>query len=234
MLERLMRLFIQKTDEISEFEKNNPLGFGGERVDFILDEKFDYSKLDIYQKNHYRRYEFAMKGILPGEICGDFACGSGYGSALLSTTASKVIGVDINKKVISEIKKRYRNNTKVEFFTQNLLGLDFQNYFSSIISFETIEHFYEKDICKLLSIFHKSLKKEGKIIISTPYLQEDSPAARKLGFHQTFNIDEERINLWFSKTDFVHPLFYFQDYKDHEITTLKNNPDFLICIAQKA
>lgn len=234
MLKRLKTLFVQKPTEIYEFEKNNPLGFWGERVDFIYDGQFDYSKLDMYQKNHYRRYEFAMKTISPGEICGDFACGSGYGSVMLSSVAAKVVGADLNKKVISEIKKRYRNNNGVEFINQNLLNLDFQDRFSSIISFETIEHFHEKDIYHLLSLFHKALKIKGRIIISTPYLQEDSEAARTLGFHKTFNIDEERVKMWFGKTNFENPIFYYQDYKDHVITPVKNSPDFLICEANKA
>lgn len=233
MLDILKKIFTNKTDEIIEFERNNPLGFGGERVDFIYNETFDYSKLDMYQKNHFRRYEFALKNISTDEICGDFACGAGYGSVILSNLAAYVVGVDLNKKVISEIKKRYIKNSKIEFINKSLLDLDFQDYFSSIVSFETIEHFREIDIINLLSLYHKALKTQGRIIISTPYLQEDSEAARTLGFHQTFNIDEERIKLWFSKTNFVTPVFYYQDYKDHEITTLKSNPDFLICIANK-
>jgi len=234
MLERLKKLFVQKPVEISEFEKNNPLGFGGERVDFTYDNQFDYSRLDIYQKNHYRRYEFAMKTISHGEICGDFACGTGYGSVMLSSVAEKVVGADLNKKVISEIKKRYNNNSKVEFINQNLLNLDFNAQFSSIISFETIEHFHEKDIYYLLSLYHRALKKNGRIIISAPYLQEDSEAARTLGFHKTFKIDEMRIKMWLKETNFGNPIFYYQDYKNHDIIDLKNNPDILICIAQKA
>lgn len=233
MLSILKKVFEKKSNEISEFERNNPLGFGGERVDFIYNETFDYSKLDMYQKNHYRRYEFALNNITSGEICGDFACGSGYGSVLLSTKANKVVGADLNKKVITEIKKRYAKNSKVEFLNQNLLNLDYQDFFSSIVSFETIEHFEENDIYQLLGIFNKSLKAKGKIILSTPYLQEDSEAARKLGFHRTFGIEEERIKLWFKKTGFENPIFFFQDYINHEITEFKNKPDFLICLTEK-
>lgn len=234
MLPLLNKFFRKIPKEITEFNNNNPLGMGGERVDFIYDEKFDYFKLDMYQKNHFRRYEFAVKNISNEDICGDFACGAGYGSVMLSYIASKVIGADLNKKVISEIKKRYRNNNRVEFINRNLLNIDFQGCFSSIISFETIEHFTESDIYKLLSLFNNSLKKNGKIILSTPYLQEESEAAHQLGFHKTFNIDEDRIKLWLSNTNFENELFYYQDYKDHEITHLKNAPDFLICVASKA
>src|ERR1035437_10375637 len=102
MFKILKRIFAKQAVDMSEFEKNNPSGFGGERVDFIYDEKFDYSKLDMYQKNHFRRYEFATKNISYNEICGDFACGTGYGSVMLTINASKVIGADLNSKVIKK------------------------------------------------------------------------------------------------------------------------------------
>jgi 2-polyprenyl-3-methyl-5-hydroxy-6-metoxy-1,4-benzoquinol methylase len=187
----------------------------------------------MYQKNHYRRYEFALNNVEKDEICGDFACGTGYGSALISRKALQVIGADINKKVITEIKIRYKGNVKLEFINQNLLNLNYKECFSTIISFETIEHFIEEEIIILLGIFQRSLKENGKIVISTPYLQEDSEAARKLGFHKTFNIDEKRVSQWLKASKFQNPSFFYQDYNDHMITTSKKNPDFLICIANK-
>ena len=233
MLKTIYKLFSNQNVGISEFERNNPLGFGGERVDFLYDENFDFSKLDMYQKNHFRRYEFAFKNIEEGEICGDFACGSGYGSIIISNKASKVIGIDLNRKVISTIKKRYKKNQKVDFINQNLLEIEYANYFSSIISFETIEHFKEDDINNILILFNKSLKSKGRLIFSTPYLQEDCEAARTLGFHKTFNINEEKIKTWLIQANFENPVFYYQDYSTHEISELKNKPDFIICIANK-
>lgn len=230
----VLKYFQKKSKEISEFEKNNPLGFGGERVDFIYDASFDYTRLDMYQKNHYRRYEFAANIISDGEICGDFACGSGYGSVMLSKKATRVVGADLNKKVISKIKRRYKGNTRVEFINNNLLDLQYNDLFSTVVSFETIEHFYESEIYNLLQIFHKSLKAGGIMILSVPYMQEDSEAARNLGFHKTFGIDEERVKLWLNKTGFEKPSFFYQNYVDHVINEIKTNADFLICIAKKA
>lgn len=233
MFEILRRIFTRQTNETSEFERNNPLGFKGERVDFIYDENFDYSKLDMYQKNHFRRYEFALNNISNEEICGDFACGSGYGSVILSKIASKIIGVDLNEKVISEIKKRYRDNNKVEFINQNLLDLDYLNYFSSIISFETIEHFTENNIQILFNIFSKALKKNGKIIFSTPYLQQKTKEAIAMGHHLTFNIDESKIETWLIGTGFANISFKYQNYISHSIEDTLEPKDFIICIANK-
>ena len=78
----------------------------GERVDIILKQYVDFDKLDMYQKSHYCRYEFAKKYITQNSVCGDFACGTGYGSIMLANKAKKVVGADINLKVINEVKKR--------------------------------------------------------------------------------------------------------------------------------
>jgi len=234
MIKYFKKFLSKRKIELSEFDKNNPLGSGGERVDFIFNQNFDYGKLDMYQKNHYRRYEFALKNISVDDICGDFACGSGYGSIMLSDVASKVTGVDINKKVIATIKKRYKGNDKVKFINKDLLKLNYQNLYSTIISFETIEHFHEEEICKLFALFNKALVAKGKLIFSTPYMQEDSKAARELGFHQTFFIDENKIKGWLDIAEFEDPIFYYQDYVNHEIISTKRNPDFIICIVTKS
>ena len=73
--------------------------------------------MDIYQKNHLRRYEFAKDIINFGDICGDFACGTGYGSVLISDKAKEIIGADLDKIVVDTIKKRYENiNNNITFF----------------------------------------------------------------------------------------------------------------------
>ena len=163
-----------------EFDRNNPLGNGGERVDIILKDNIDFDKLDMYQKNHFKRYSYANDKIEKGWIVGDFACGTGYGSIMLSQKAQKVLGADIDKIVIDKIRVRYNDNKNVEFINYNLLNIDIKNYFNCIVSFETIEHFYESDILKVLLIFNKALITGGILIFSTPFLQKKSEAALKL------------------------------------------------------
>ena len=100
------------------FNKSNPLGGDGERVDIQLQNTFsiDFKMLDMYQQNHYKRYEFATKFINNGTVCGDFACGTGYGSIMMATKADTVIGADIDTTVIDTIKQRYHNHNNVTFF----------------------------------------------------------------------------------------------------------------------
>ncbi len=64
----------------------------GERVDIYYERDVNFDTLDIYQKSHYHRYEFAKNFISSGGLCGDFAWGTGYGSVMLAEKSQKVIG----------------------------------------------------------------------------------------------------------------------------------------------
>jgi len=214
---------------LSEIDLND----NGERVDIRYDRNVDFDKLDLYQKSHYRRYEFASNLVPPGGTCGDFACGTGYGSVMLSEKCKKVIGADINSVVIKNIKSRYKTINNVEFHVADLLDLEYENSFESIISFETIEHFREHDIKSLLKVYHKALKPDGRLIFSTPYKQERSDAALKLGFHQTFWINEEIIDQWLKESNFKIEFSKYQNYQTHTIQDCLELKDFIICVAKK-
>ncbi|WP_131535914.1 class I SAM-dependent methyltransferase [Pedobacter nototheniae] len=205
----------------------------GERVDIYYKDKIGFDKFDIYQKSHYRRYEFAAQIISANNYVGDFACGTGYGSILLSKQSKKVLGVDISHKVIAEIQKRYKNFNTVSFHQQNLLHLDYNSEFDTIVSFETIEHFKEEDIERLFGVFNKALKTNGKLIFSTPYLQEKSEVAISLGHHLTFYIDEQKLEAWLRGAGFLVEYYRYQNYQTHEIKDHQETKDFIICVASK-
>jgi len=205
----------------------------GERVDIVYNEHFDFDKFDMYEKSHFRRYEFAVQNMNNKKTVGDFACGTGYGTVMLKSKSEHVIGADINEKVINKIKRRYKDHPNLEFIALNLLDLPFENRFDSIVSFETIEHLYENDIPKVLAKFNRALKPKGIIIFSTPFMQERSEAAVKMGFHLTFDINENKINAWLKNTNFTPITYKYQNYKTHEVSSELKEKDFIICIAQK-
>jgi len=231
ILKKIFKKF--KATEIYDFNKSNPLGGNGERIDIQNGFKINYESLDLYQKNHFKRYEFAKTIITKDEVCGDFACGTGYGSVMISDKAKLVIGADLDTVVINKIKERYKNVSNVVFINENLLDIEYENFFDTILSFETIEHFEENDIKKILKIFSKSLKKNGKLIFSTPYNQEKSEAALKLGFHLTFNIDEKNISDWLNEASFEIEFLSYQNYDTHLINEFLDKKEFIICVARK-
>ena len=216
-----------------DFDKSNPLGGGGERVDIQQSDTLNYNDLDLYQKNHYKRYEYAKQYITAGSDVGDFACGTGYGSVLLATKASSVIGVDLDKDVIQAITERYKHLTNVRFVHRNLLECQFKQQFNTIVSFETLEHLKEGDIQIALNLYHKWLLPHGTIIFSTPYMQVNNTNAEKLGFHLTFGINENKIKGWLDKAGFEIIHLYYQNYDTHLIVDRLQKKDFIICVAKK-
>lgn len=216
-----------------DFNISNPLGGNGERVDIQLNKGIAYDAMDIYQKNHWKRYEFATGILLNDEVCGDFACGTGYGSVLLAEKAKEVTGADINSHVINKIKERYNHIENVHFIEADLLNLSYEEYFDTIVSFETLEHFKELDIKRLLLFFSRALKPGGKLIFSTPYMQEDSEAATKAGFHQTYFIEEQKISTWLLQAGLSVESFNYQNYDTHIIEHNLKKKEFIIGVANK-
>ena len=230
ILNKLFNCFgVKRRSRIFDFNLNNPLGGGGERVDIFISDKLNISEMDIYQLSHLRRYEFASDCLPVNTFCADLACGTGYGSILLSKKNRNVLGVDINSKVIQVIRDRYILNHNVIFECCNLLTISFTNKFDCIVSFETIEHFCEGDIVILLKLFFNALKRNGKLLISVPYMQEECENAKKLGFHLTYNIDEAKINAWASEAGFTTKNYWYQNYVTHDVCRILEKKDFIVC-----
>ena len=232
---RKFRKIINKNigEDTYDFNRSNPLGGNGERVDIQLNKPVNFNRLDIYQKNHWKRYEFAKTIIKENGTCGDFACGTGYGSILMAGKAGYVIGADINSTVINKIKERYKHQANVCFLNEDLLNLVYADHFDNIVSFETLEHFREEDIRKLMIIFSKALKNNGRLIFSMPYMQEQSEQAIKMNFHFTFYINEEKIKSWLQEAGLKSELFKYQNYDTHTLEDVLGKKEFIICIARK-
>ena len=214
------------------YPSKNDLAGNGERVDIFYRENIKFDDLGVNQKSHYKRYEYAKSIILPGRIVGDFACGSAYGSVMLSEKSNYVIGADINEKVIEQVKIRYKNKQNIEFVHANLLDLKYESLFDYIVSFETVEHFKEDAIPELFRVFRRALKSGGTLIFSTPYMQEMTLEAINMGFHLSFYIDEVKIKRWLSTGSFVCEFFKYQNHQTHKIEDHLDNKDFIICAAR--
>lgn len=201
----------------------------GERMD-INYYNMNYDSFDIDQKSHYKRYELARTMVEEDFVVGDMACGSGYGSMMLSERCKEVHGVDIDSTTIEEVTRRYGGNSKVSFYNKNLLDIDFENKFDLIVSFETVEHFEEHEIDKLMSNFYRALKPNGSFLFSTPYNQEKIPASMK--WHRTFYITESKVEKLIQNYFKVEKTWY-QDYNSHTPNEEGLIKHFLVCKAKK-
>ncbi len=205
----------------------------GERVDIVYTTETEWRRMDIYQQAHYSRYVFAANWAKNSDTCADLACGTGYGSALLSEVCRTVLGVDRSQCVIETAKQRYQHKKNLRFIGEDLLSLQFDREFDLVVSFETIEHFAEPDIETLLAMYRTSLKASGMLIFSTPYRQPAVEAA-KLGFHLTSEIDEDRVLHWLSRAGLAPKCMHYQSYKEPLVQRQLRKPDFLVCMAQHA
>jgi 2-polyprenyl-3-methyl-5-hydroxy-6-metoxy-1,4-benzoquinol methylase len=200
----------------------------GERMDIDYF-NMKYENFDGYQKSHYKRYEFARTLINDGDVVGDMACGSGYGSMMLLEKSKEVYSIDIDPITINEVDNRYKNEN-IHFVVGDLIDLKIENKFDKIVSFETLEHFTPDDFKKVIANFHKALKQNGTLIFSTPYNQEQSEASMR--FHKTFYITEKTIDDFF-KDLFEIDTIKYQDYQTHVVKDDDGNKNFIIGIVKK-
>jgi 2-polyprenyl-3-methyl-5-hydroxy-6-metoxy-1,4-benzoquinol methylase len=145
-------------DETSRWLYQNRL----ERMDATLD-IFDQKR----RKFHLDRYRFAAQRVI-GKSVLDCACGTGYGTRIMREAggASAVVGVDIERKAIEYANKNHRVDS-TSFICSSGDGLAFPNASVDVVtSFETIEHV--PDDVALVEEFHRVLKPDGLLIISTP------------------------------------------------------------------
>jgi ubiquinone/menaquinone biosynthesis C-methylase UbiE len=120
----------------------------------------------IWQE-HISRYYFALS-FVPQKIVLDVACGTGYGSNLLSTKASTVVCVDVSKEALAYAVTQHTNElNNLCFVLADACYLPFRkDVFDVITSFETIEHL--EKYTEFLQEIQNILKIGGNFIVSTP------------------------------------------------------------------
>jgi SAM-dependent methyltransferase len=178
-----------------EEEFNNKEFEEGERL------YIGYQSSEEIVKEHLDRYKFAKSHFKSDFVVLDAACGTGYGSKILSEAAKKVIGLEKSRHAIAWAKKSYQK-ANIEFRQADLnKPLDLpDNYFDAIVSFETLEHIANQE--NMLIEFKRVLKPKGLLIISTP---DREIITDKAGTINKFHIKE------LSKKEFLSLLSkYFQ------------------------
>ncbi len=115
---------------------------------------------------HISRYAFAAN-FVAGKRVLDFACGAGYGSALLRSAGARwVVGNDIAVDAIRYARDHF-SDSRTHFAAADCLRLSFHDdAFDVLVSFETIEHVPSYEV--FLVEARRVLSPDGLLIISTP------------------------------------------------------------------
>lgn len=109
---------------------------------------------------------FAAAWLAQGRTVLDLGCNIGEGSAILSGTAEKVVGVDVSGTVIAAAKRRY-SELPIEFLLVDGVRLPFaDDSFDLVASFQVIEHIVDQNI--FIGELRRVLRPGGIALITTP------------------------------------------------------------------
>ncbi len=138
---------------------NNELQDTGERM------IPEYHKGKNVYGAHLARYEASLP-LIEGKTVLDIACGSGYGTKLISNKANKVYGIDVDPNAIVYAKKHYAAKN-IEYISGDGVSIPLKNNSVDIvICYETIEHIEKYE--KFMTEINRILKKSGQLLLSTP------------------------------------------------------------------
>lgn len=159
------------TYDVSLNSNSEPLEFTGERM---IPERSDPETF----WEHIYRYKFALRYI-PKKRVLDIACGEGYGTYTMSMCNSIfVLGIDISKQAVLNVKKKYRSDVCVSDCTAVSVK---SHSFDVIVSFETLEHIKEPEI--FIKECARLIKPGGRLIISTPNKEVYRKTSRDSTYH---------------------------------------------------
>jgi len=131
---------------------------------------------DVPEENYWYRRHLAVYEWIGARVAGrrvlDMACGEGYGSEVLSRSASSVVGVDANPDAYEHARLRYvRQNLRFERAMVETYGSPGE--FDAVVFLQTIEHV--QDPVAVLSHFRALLAPGGVAYVSTPNLLTLAP-----------------------------------------------------------
>ena len=140
-------------------------------------------------ERHRFAYAFALDHVENRRVL-DVGCGTGYGSDLLATRASRVLALDQDAAAISYCRDHYaRDNLHYEVADANRLS--HVNAFDVVLSFQVIEHV--PDPHDFLRRLRQAAVPGGTVLVTTPNVREPEEGPSGNLFHVSeMNADQLR------------------------------------------
>jgi len=131
---------------------------------------------DIPAENYWFRRHLAVYEWIGARVVGrrviDLACGEGYGSEVLSRSATSVVGVDANPDAHEHARLRYRRQNLT--FERGLVETYGEtSSYDAVVFLQTIEHVQEP--AAVLEHIHRILAPGGVAYVSTPNVLRLAP-----------------------------------------------------------
>ena len=201
------RLYIQNPDQDSERDEN---------ID-----------------RHVSRYKFAKGFLGKNGIFLDCACGSGYGTKILSNKAQKIIGVDFAQEAI-DFANSYHSGENIEYICKDIGSLSFDNsFFDGIVSFETLEHVPRNMCLSFLNKISNWLKPDGLFIGSSPMLRYKDNQPYITNAYHINEMPKEELIRTFNKHLNGFKIHMYHQKQNSFVPLCDENTGFCIIIARK-
>jgi 2-polyprenyl-3-methyl-5-hydroxy-6-metoxy-1,4-benzoquinol methylase len=134
---------------------------------------------DVPAENYWFQRHLAVYEWIGARVAGlrviDMACGEGYGSEVLSRSASSVVGVDANPETHEHARLRYRRQN-LSFARGMVENFGHDGAYDAVVFLQTIEHV--QDPAAVLEHFRTLLTSGGVVYISTPNVLTLAPAGK--------------------------------------------------------
>ncbi len=180
---------------------------------------------------HQARYKFASNYV-QGKVF-DIACGVGYGAEVMMAMGEgikKIVGIDNDEDSIKYARQHY-NYPWTEFKVGEATNVDLVDRLGkadNIISMETVEHI--KDDYAFIANLGRLLKKDGNLIISTPF-GSGREAECSNPYHYRQYTEEEFIDLL--ETTFSDIDLYCQRNEKIEFPQPKKKYYLMVAVCKK-
>jgi len=168
---------------------------------------------------HFHRYLYASQYV-KNRLVLDLATGEGYGANILASSASMVVGIDIDVDAVRHAAAKYKS-PKLQFIAGSITDIPLAaGSFDMVTCFEAIEHIEGQE--RLLAEVKRALAADGVLIVSTPNKTAYQADSETNPFHvKELSPDEFETML---RTQFKNVRFLGQRiYPNSNIWQLENN-----------
>jgi SAM-dependent methyltransferase len=139
---------------------------------------------------HLHRY-FLARSLCRGLDVLDVASGEGYGAALLAQVARSVVGVEISDDAVRHAQESYAH-PHLRYMVGDARSIPLTDAcVDAVVSFETIEHFYEHDA--FIKEVRRVLRPGGFFIVSSPNRDIYSPAGGAPNPHHVHELTSDEF-----------------------------------------
>ncbi len=138
-------------------------------VKYYKDRAKEYE--EIYEWRDPKRQEeqdlmqSELKKAFKGRRMLDIGCGTGYWTQRLSSTAERIVGIDINEAVL-EIARSKEYGCPTEFMVMDAYNMEFDERFTGVLASFMLSHVLKEDIPSWLDHVHEFLEPGARVFFA--------------------------------------------------------------------